>query len=120
MDVAEDEARRLELGCLGLYTNEVTTENLAIYRHLGYRGIDRHSKDGYAGCSWKDPRSMTLRLAESRRGSEVTSARPPTEVYSDRRLPCGASRQELRLRSAGELWLDMQSVGLAGSTLPWC
>lgn len=47
MDFAEEEARRLHLGRLWLYTNEVMTENLAIYRHFGYCEIDRRSEDGY-------------------------------------------------------------------------
>ena len=32
---------------LSLYTNEVMTENQAIYTHLGYREVDRHTEDGY-------------------------------------------------------------------------
>jgi ribosomal protein S18 acetylase RimI-like enzyme len=47
MDFAEDEARRRGLGRLRLYTNEVMTENLAIYEHLGYHEVDRRSQDGY-------------------------------------------------------------------------
>lgn len=35
------------IGKLQLYTNEVMTENVAIYTHLGYREIDRRTEDGY-------------------------------------------------------------------------
>jgi hypothetical protein len=34
-------------GQLSLYTNEVMTENQAIYTHLGYREVDRHTEGGY-------------------------------------------------------------------------
>ncbi len=47
MDFAELEAARLKLGRLSLYTNEVMTENQAIYTHLGYREVDRRTEDGY-------------------------------------------------------------------------
>jgi ribosomal protein S18 acetylase RimI-like enzyme len=47
MDFAESEATRLKLGRLSLYTNEVMTENQAIYTHLGYREVDRRTEDGY-------------------------------------------------------------------------
>jgi GNAT superfamily N-acetyltransferase len=47
MGFAEPEARRCGVGRLTLYTNEVMTENLAIYSHLGYEGIDRHTDGGY-------------------------------------------------------------------------
>jgi GNAT superfamily N-acetyltransferase len=42
-----DFARRLGFGRLWLYTNEVMTENIAIYTHLGYHEIDRRTQDGY-------------------------------------------------------------------------
>ena len=45
---AEDEARRLGLRRLALYTNEVMTENLALYGHLGFRETGRRTEDGYA------------------------------------------------------------------------
>ena len=32
---------------LSLYTNEVMTENQAIYTHLGYREVGRNTDDGY-------------------------------------------------------------------------
>ena len=35
------------LSRLSLYTNEVMTENQAIYTHLGYREVGRHTEDGY-------------------------------------------------------------------------
>lgn len=47
MDFAERRAILLGLTRLGLYTNEVMTENQAIYTHLGYREVDRHAEDGY-------------------------------------------------------------------------
>jgi GNAT superfamily N-acetyltransferase len=47
LDFAEQHARRLGLGRLTLYTNEVMTENYAIYTHLGYREVDRRAEDGY-------------------------------------------------------------------------
>ena len=47
MDFAERRAILLGLTRLGLYTNEVTTENQAIYTHLGYREVGRHTEDGY-------------------------------------------------------------------------
>ena len=47
MDFAERRAILLGLTRLGLYTNEVMTENQAIYTHLGYREVGRHTEDGY-------------------------------------------------------------------------
>jgi ribosomal protein S18 acetylase RimI-like enzyme len=47
MDFAERRAITLGLTRLSLYTNEVMTENQAIYTHLGYREVDRHTEDGY-------------------------------------------------------------------------
>jgi N-acetylglutamate synthase-like GNAT family acetyltransferase len=47
MDFAEQQARKLRLPRLALYTNEVMTENQAIYVHLGYRETARRSEDGY-------------------------------------------------------------------------
>ena len=47
MDFAEQQARARGLTRLDLYTNEVMTENLAIYAHLGYREVDRRGDDGY-------------------------------------------------------------------------
>ena len=47
MDFAEQEAARLGLGRLTLYTNVVMTENLAIYSHLGYRETARRTDGGY-------------------------------------------------------------------------
>ncbi|MDQ8730684.1 GNAT family N-acetyltransferase [Bradyrhizobium sp. LHD-71] len=43
----EDEARRLGLGAVHLYTNEKMTDNLAIYPHLGYTVVDRRTEDGF-------------------------------------------------------------------------
>ena len=47
MDFAERRAILLGLTRLSLYTNEVMTENQAIYTHLGYREVGRHTEDGY-------------------------------------------------------------------------
>jgi GNAT superfamily N-acetyltransferase len=47
MEFAEQQARQRRIRRLALYTNEVMTENLAIYAHLGYRETDRRSEDGY-------------------------------------------------------------------------
>ncbi len=47
MDFAEQRARQLGIGRLALYTNEVMTENQAIYQHLGYRVTNRGIEDGY-------------------------------------------------------------------------
>jgi N-acetylglutamate synthase-like GNAT family acetyltransferase len=47
MEFAEGQARRRQIGRLALYTNEVMTENQAIYARLGYRVIDRRVEDGY-------------------------------------------------------------------------
>ncbi len=47
MEFAEQRAISLGLGRLSLYTNEVMTENLAIYARLGFRETGRHTEDGY-------------------------------------------------------------------------
>jgi GNAT superfamily N-acetyltransferase len=47
LDFAEQEARRSGLRRLRLYTNEVMTENLALYAHLGYQESHRGVEDGY-------------------------------------------------------------------------
>ena len=47
MDFAEQRARQLQLPRLALYTNQVMTENQAIYAHLGYRETARRPVDGY-------------------------------------------------------------------------
>jgi ribosomal protein S18 acetylase RimI-like enzyme len=44
---AEDEARRLGLTAIRLYTNAAMTENLAYYPLLGFRETDRREEDGY-------------------------------------------------------------------------
>jgi GNAT superfamily N-acetyltransferase len=46
MDFAEQQARKLRLPRLTLYTHEVMTENQAIYAHLGYRETARRTEDG--------------------------------------------------------------------------
>ncbi len=47
MEFAEHEAARRGLHRLTLYTNEVMTENYAIYTHLGYQETDRRTDGGY-------------------------------------------------------------------------
>ena len=47
LDFAEAEARRLNLPELRLYTNELMTENLSLYAHLGYVEVDRRLDEGY-------------------------------------------------------------------------
>jgi len=47
MEFAEQRARTLHIRRLALYTNEVMTENQAIYQHLGYHATDRRTEDGY-------------------------------------------------------------------------
>jgi N-acetylglutamate synthase-like GNAT family acetyltransferase len=47
MEFAEEQARQHRIGRLALYTNEVMTENQAIYARLGYRVTDRRVVDGY-------------------------------------------------------------------------
>ncbi|HEV2814574.1 MAG TPA: GNAT family N-acetyltransferase [Solirubrobacteraceae bacterium] len=46
MEHAEAEARRAGVPELRLYTNELMTENLAIYAHLGYVETHRRTEDG--------------------------------------------------------------------------
>ncbi|HEX5190305.1 MAG TPA: GNAT family N-acetyltransferase [Streptosporangiaceae bacterium] len=47
MEFAEEQAMASGLRRMTLYTNEVMTENLAIYARLGYRETARHCQDGY-------------------------------------------------------------------------
>jgi GNAT superfamily N-acetyltransferase len=47
MEFAEGQALSSGLTRMTLYTNEVMTENLAIYAKLGYRETARRSQDGY-------------------------------------------------------------------------
>ena len=48
MEFAEDQALARGLSRMTLYTNEVMTENLAIYARLGYRETARHNQGGYS------------------------------------------------------------------------
>ena len=43
----EEEARRLGLGAVRLYTNEKMIENLSIYPRLGYDEVDRRTEDAF-------------------------------------------------------------------------
>jgi GNAT superfamily N-acetyltransferase len=47
MDFAEEQARRGGFRRLTLYTNEVMTENLGMYEHLGYKEVERRRDEGY-------------------------------------------------------------------------
>ena len=47
MEFAEDVARQKGLDRVSLYTNEVMTENLALYEHLGYSEVARRTEAGY-------------------------------------------------------------------------
>jgi ribosomal protein S18 acetylase RimI-like enzyme len=47
MEFAEERARQRGLTRLDLFTNEVMTENQAIYARLGYRETARRTEDGY-------------------------------------------------------------------------
>jgi ribosomal protein S18 acetylase RimI-like enzyme len=47
MEFAEEHARTRQIRRLSLYTNEIMTENQAIYVHLGYRVTKRLTEDGY-------------------------------------------------------------------------
>jgi N-acetylglutamate synthase-like GNAT family acetyltransferase len=47
MDFAEAHARRLGLDRLQLFTNELMTESVAIYEHLGFHELERRTEDGY-------------------------------------------------------------------------
>jgi GNAT superfamily N-acetyltransferase len=47
MNFAEDEARRLDIDRLQLYANEVMTENLSIYGHLGFLETGRRIEGGF-------------------------------------------------------------------------
>jgi ribosomal protein S18 acetylase RimI-like enzyme len=47
IEFAETRARELELPSIRLYANEVMTENLALYSHLGFREVDRRTEHGF-------------------------------------------------------------------------
>ncbi len=44
---SEDPRLALEGDLLWLYTNEVMTENVSLYNHLGYQEFDRRCEAGY-------------------------------------------------------------------------
>ncbi len=48
MEFAERQALSQGIRTMTLYTNEVMTENLAIYAKLGYQETARHSQGGYS------------------------------------------------------------------------
>jgi GNAT superfamily N-acetyltransferase len=47
MEFAEEQARQRWINRLALYTNEIMTDNLEIYAHLGYRETGRRTEHGY-------------------------------------------------------------------------
>lgn len=47
MALAEEEARRLEFTAVTLYTNERMTENIELYKRLGYTETERKTEQGY-------------------------------------------------------------------------
>jgi ribosomal protein S18 acetylase RimI-like enzyme len=47
LEFAEEHARQRGLDRLDLYTNEIMTENQAIYTRLGYHETARRTEDGY-------------------------------------------------------------------------
>jgi ribosomal protein S18 acetylase RimI-like enzyme len=53
MEFAEEEASRLSLDRMRLYSNEVMIENIGFYNSLDYSETDRRTEDGYLMSSWK-------------------------------------------------------------------
>ena len=47
MTCVDQHAKLLGLDAVDLYTNELMTENLAFYLHLGFVEIDRRTEDGF-------------------------------------------------------------------------
>jgi ribosomal protein S18 acetylase RimI-like enzyme len=47
LQLAESEAGRQGFDSIYLYTNELMSENRALYRKIGYRDYDRRIVDGY-------------------------------------------------------------------------
>lgn len=47
MQLCENEAKKLGLTAIQLYTNEKMTDNLSIYPHLGYRETELRKEDGF-------------------------------------------------------------------------
>lgn len=52
---AEHRARERGLPQTHLYTNAAMTENLALYRRLGYIEVDRRSEDGFERVYFEEP-----------------------------------------------------------------
>ena len=57
MEFAERQAAARGLSRVALYTNEVMTENLAIYSRLGYRETGRRTDGGYRRVFMEKPAS---------------------------------------------------------------
>lgn len=47
IEFAEQEARRLRLAAIELYTNEAMTENFSFYGNLGFKEYERRDEDGF-------------------------------------------------------------------------
>ena len=69
MEFAEQRAISAGLNRLTLYTNEVMTENIAVYARLGYRETERRAEDGYR-------RVFMERLLPRHRATGSGEARP--------------------------------------------
>ena len=52
---AEEQARRQDYRCLRLYTHERMTENIAMYRALGWQEMGRAEQAGYSRVFFRKP-----------------------------------------------------------------
>jgi ribosomal protein S18 acetylase RimI-like enzyme len=55
MALAEEEAQRLGLTTVTLYTNERMTENIELYKRLGYTETKRKTEQGYQRVYMRKP-----------------------------------------------------------------
>ena len=55
MALAEEEAQRLGLTTITLYTNERMTENIELYKRLGYTETERKTEQGYQRVYMRKP-----------------------------------------------------------------
>jgi ribosomal protein S18 acetylase RimI-like enzyme len=55
VDIAEDRCRAVGLPAVRLYTNELMTENIAMYAHLGYVETRRAEEHGYRRVFFTKP-----------------------------------------------------------------
>ncbi len=61
--LAEQRARSLGLGEIGLYTNEAMTENLAYYARYGHAETHRAEQDGFRRGILPQTHRLTARFA---------------------------------------------------------